>query len=313
MMNPTISIIIPIRNEIKHIERSVKSAMLLTDQVFVVDSNSTDGSVELAESLGAKVYQYDWTEDSNFSTKINWALNTIPFITPWVMRLDADEYLMDNAIKGICESLKKVPNDVNGITLIRRIYFLGRWMKHSNEYPKTSLRIFRVGKCRMESRWLDEHVDVGDGKAIDFPFDIVDDSRINLATWINKHNNDYSIKEAIELINDEIGLFDRKENNLDANANKKKKIKEKYVSMPKYWRCFFWFLYREFFKMGFLDGKEGFLWNFFQGWWYRTLADAKVEEIYKACGKDKIKISSYIYDNYKIDISNLISIESRVI
>lgn len=298
-----ITVLIPMRNEIRHIERSVKSALLLTDQIFIVDSGSTDGSIEVAEKLGAKVFQYEWTAESNFSTKINWALNNLPFETTWVMRLDADEYFVDETIKGFNQYLATLSDNVNGGTVVRRIYFLGRWMKHSNEYPKTSLRVFRVGKCRMESRWLDEHVDVGDGKAVDLPFDIVDDSKINLTTWINKHNNDYSVKEAIELINQEIGLFNRKRGVLDKQAQHKKSNKNKYVKMPRYWRAFAFFFYREFIKLGFLDGKEGFLWNFFQCWWYRTLADAKVEEIYKACGKDKDKIAEYIMNNYGLDIT----------
>ena len=302
MVKSNITVIIPMRNEIKHIERSVKSALNLTPYVYVVDSNSTDGSIEVATSLGAEVFQYEWTSSSNFSTKINWALNNLPIKTEWAIRLDADEYFMDNCIQNLNYDLNSVSPDVNGITLIRRLYFMGRWMKHSAEYPKTSMRIFRVGHVEMESRWLDEHVDVKEGKSIDFPYDIVDDSHISINEWINKHNN-YSTKEAIELIHQEIGLFNRKEMHLDQNAIRKKNIKAKYALMPKYWRCFIWFIYREFFKLGFLDGKEGFLWNFLQGWWYRTLADAKVEEIYKACGKDKDKIAKYVMDTYNLDIT----------
>lgn len=297
-----ITVIIPIRNEIKHIERAVKSALRLSNYVYVVDSGSTDGSVELAESLGAQVFQYEWTSESNFSKKINWALDSLPIKTTWAIRLDADEYFMDNAIEGLPKALEKVDNDVNGLTLIRRIHFLGRWMKHSNEYPKTSMRVFRVGHVKMESRWLDEHVDIGDGRAVDLPFEIVDDSKITIAQWINKHNNDYSIKEAIEQIHQEIGLFKRNECHLDKKAQSKKKLKDKYVSMPKYWRCFVWFLYREIVKLGFLDGKEGFLWNFLQGFWYRVIVDIKIEEIYKACGNDKGKIAKYIMTYYGIDI-----------
>lgn len=298
-----ITVIIPIRNEIRHIERSVKSAFELTSHVFVVDSGSTDGSIDVAEKLGAKVVQYDWTSESNFAKKINWALKNLPIRTTWAIRLDADEYFMPNAIEGIPRVLENVDDDVNGFTLIRRVFFLGKWMKHSKEYPKTSMRIYRVGHVKMENRWLDEHIDIGNGRCLDLPFDIVDDSKIPISQWVNKHNNDYSIKEAIELINEEIGLFEREDIHVDEKAQKKKKIKAQYASMPKYWRCFIWFIYREFFKLGFLDGKEGFLWNFFQGWWYRTLADAKVDEIYKACGKDKIKIAQYIIENYNIDIT----------
>jgi glycosyltransferase involved in cell wall biosynthesis len=298
-----ITVIIPIRNEIKHIERSVKSALRLTQYVYVVDSGSTDGSIELAVRLGARVFQYEWTKESNFSKKINWALENLPIKTTWAIRLDADEYFMDNAIESLPKVLENVDNSINGFTLIRRVYFMGKWIKHSKEYPKTTMRVYRVGHVRMESRWLDEHIDIGEGKAVNLPLDIVDDSKITIAQWVNKHNNDYSIKEAIELIHQEIGLFDRAESHLDKNAQKKKDIKQKYVSMPKYWRCFIWFCYREFIKLGFLDGKEGFLWNFFQGWWYRMLVDAKVDEIYKNCGKDKYKIAKYVLDTYNLDIS----------
>lgn len=301
MQKNNITVIIPMRNEIKHIERSITSALSLTPYVYVVDSGSTDGSIEVAKSLGAEVFQYEWTSSSNFSTKINWALKNLPIKTDWAIRLDADEYFMENCIQNLNQDLSKVPDDVNGITLIRRIYFMGKWMKHSAEYPKTSMRIFRVGHVEMESRWLDEHVDVKNGRSLDYPYEIVDDSRISISEWISKHNNN-STKEAIELIHQEIGLFNREEMNLDRNARRKKELKAKYVSMPRYWRCFVWFFYREFIKLGFLDGKEGFMWNFLQGLWYRMLADAKVDEIYKACGKDKNAIKKYILETYGLNI-----------
>lgn len=290
------------RNERKHIERSIRSALKITPYVFVVDSQSNDGSIELAERSGARVFQYEWTSSSNFSTKMNWALNNLPIETTWAIRLDADEYFMEDCIDNLENELKKVQDNVNGLTLIRRIYFLGRWMKHSNEYPKTSMRIFRVGKVRMETRWLDEHVDVGNGIALDLPYNLIDDSQISLNEWVAKHNS-YSNMEAVELINQEISLFVREKNHLDKNAQKKKQDKNKYSKMPKYWRAFFFFCYRYFYKLGILDGKEGFLWNFFQCWWYRNLADAKVDEIYRNCGKDKLKITNYIKENFGLDIS----------
>lgn len=296
-----ITVIIPMRNEKLHIERSVRSALKLTPNVIVVDSDSTDGSIEIAEKLGATVYQYKWTASSNFSKKINYALSELPIQTTWAVRLDADEFFMDNCIDKLEDSLSKVDKDVNGLTLIRRIYFRGQWMKHSNEYPKTSMRVFRVGYVEMENRWLDEHVDVKDGRWDDLPLDIIDDNKLPIADWIAKHNG-YSLKEAIELINQEIGLFYRPNINIDHNALVKKRNKSMYSKMPKYWRAFFFFMYRYFLKLGFLDGKEGFLWNFFQCWWYRTLADAKVDEIYARCGKDKAKIFKYIKDVYHLDV-----------
>ena len=298
-----ITVIIPIKDEILHIERSVRSALQLTPYVFVVDSESTDGSIELAERLGAKVFQYKWTAESNFSKKINWALENLPIETTWVIRLDADEYFMPNAITGLESELGKAANDVYGFTLIRRYHFCGQWIKHGGMYPISFLRVFRVGYVKMEDRWLDEHMDVGEGKVINLPFEIVDDSKITITSWTNKHNSNYSIKEAIELIHQDIGLFNRKEIFLDKKASKKRGMKNKYASMPKYWRCFAYFCFCEFLKLGFLDGKTGFVFNFLHNLWYRLIVDAKVDEIYKACGKDKEKIIKYVMDTYKLDIS----------
>lgn len=301
-MTSDITVIIPVINEIRHIERSVKSALSLTPYVFVVDSGSTDGCTEIAEKLGATVFQYEWTSASNFSTKMNWALQELPINTTWAIRLDADEYFMEDCIQHLEEELRKVPDDVYGITLIRRIFFLGRWMRHSGEYPKTSLRIYRVGKVEMENRWLDEHIDIKDGRSVDFKYNIVDDSKLTLSEWINKHNS-YSDREVVELINQDLGIFCRNNKNFDKNANLKKRNKRLYSRAPKYWRCFFFFCYRYFFKLGILDGREGFLWNFFQCWWYRSLADAKMDELYSKCGMDLNKIREYIKMNYGLDIN----------
>ena len=76
----------------------------------------------------------------------------------------------------------------------------------------------------------------------------------------------------------------------------------KYCKQPLFVRSFVYFIYRYFFKMGFLEGKEGFIWNFLQGWWYRTLVDVKIFEIKKECGTDKQKIKHYLSQIYKINI-----------
>ena len=75
----------------------------------------------------------------------------------------------------------------------------------------------------------------------------------------------------------------------------------RYVRMPLFWRAFAYFCFRYFLRGGFLEGKEGFLWHFLQGWWYRTLVDAKIYEIKKACGNDVNKIKAYLLEKYKID------------
>lgn len=304
MSSRDLSIIIPATNEILHIERSVKSALTLTDKVFVVDSHSTDGTTELAERLGAQVFQYDWTPESNFSKKMNWALENIPIQTTWVMRLDADEYLVsDNWGDEYDELISSVSDNVNGINVLRRIYFLGRWMRHRDNYPRPSMRILRCGKVRFENRWLDEHIDLGDGDSIDFNLEIADNPNITISKWIDKHNG-YSLREAIMLIDEEVGLMSHDEQfgSFDEKALSIKKKKNRYNKIKPYWRGFLYFCYRYFFKLGFLDGREGFLWDFYHAWWYRNLVDTKVQEIYSICGKDANKIRGYIWETYKLKV-----------
>jgi len=102
----------------------------------------------------------------------------------------------------------------------------------------------------------------------------------------------------------ELGLKGIQQNNmhLSNQAASKRTKKLKYAKQPLFWRSFAYFIYRYFFKLGFTEGKEGFLWHFLQGWWYRTLIDAKIWEIKKHCGNDINKIKEYLKVNHSIQI-----------
>ena len=302
-MNSDIAVFIPTKNEIIHIERSLTSALKLTPYVFVIDSASTDGTIEKAESLGVTVLQYEWTASSNFSTKFNWALENLPVNTTWIIRLDADEYFIEDTLNKLPGELKKLDSSINAATLNRRIHFRGRWIKHGGQYPRPMSRITRTGFCHYESRWLDEHVEVKGNTIANLALDFVDDSLISISQWTKKHD-DYAIKEAVETLHQEIGIFERDSitNNVGKQAQRAKKDKSLYVKLPLYWRPFLYFLYRHFIRLGFLDGHQGFLWNFLQGWWYRTLVDVKIAEIKKSCGDDVIKIKDHLRKKYGLEL-----------
>ncbi len=89
--------------------------------------------------------------------------------------------------------------------------------------------------------------------------------------------------------------------NFSEGVRKKHHNKERYAKQPLFWRSLLYFCYRYFFKLGFLDGKEGFLFAYIQGWWYRTLVDANVMAVEKACGDDKEK-KAYIENNWNIKL-----------
>lgn len=297
-----LSIFIPTFNEEIHIERALKSAFSLTEHVFVVDSYSTDRTVEIAENWGAKVYQYKWGADSNWAKKFNWILENVPFETSWVMRHDADEYLTEELIEKVKKELPLLPDSIAAVSINRREYFMRRWMKHGGAYPKAMIRILRPGKAHFEARMIDEHVEVTEGESVYWNVDLCDDKIISLTQWIAAHNI-HAIKEAIVLIDNEIGLtgVDDQHKRLDKAALKKRRKKGFYGKLPYFWRVWAFFLYRYFIRMGFLDGLEGFLYCFLQCLWYRTIADAKIVEAYRQCGKDKEKLAKYFMEEYNID------------
>ena len=299
-----ISVFILTKNEEIHIERSINSAKKITDQIYVIDSDSTDATCNIAKSMGVFVYNYDWDSESTWSKKFNWAIDTIPIKTDWILRLDSDEYLTDNFIDYVHTKLAIVSSEVAAIQVNRRLFFLRKWMKHGGDYPIPMTRIFRKGAGKYENRLLDEHMEINKGKVIYANIDLVDDKICTLTQWINTHNS-YSIKEALQLINQEIGLFaDKKDfnNSIDKSSLLKRKKKNWYSKLPRYWRPWAFFIYKYFFRLGFLDGREGYLWCILQCFWYRTLCDAKMDEIYTLCGKDREKIVEYIEVNYKIKI-----------
>lgn len=299
-LNNHLSIIILTYNEELHLPRCLQNINSLTDQIYVVDSLSNDRTLQIVQDYGIKVFQNPWP--GNHAAQFNWALENLPIKTEWVLRLDADEYLLPELISEIQEKLKDIPKDISGIVFKRRHIFLGKWMKRGI-YPVKLLRLFRYQKAICEQRWMDEHIQLLDGKSIEFDHDFVDHNLNELSWFLQKHIG-YSIREAIDLLDVELGLIGQTEESatLSEQAKAKREKKLNYARKPLFWRAFAYFVYRFILKGGFLEGKETFLWDFFQGWWYRTLVDAKIWEIKKACGTDKEKIKRYISAHYRINL-----------
>lgn len=297
-----IATIILTYNEEKHIERCIKNAQRFSKEIFLVDSFSTDRTKEIAESLGAVVYQNKW--ENNYARQFNYGLNNLPITCDWVFRLDADEYLTDALVDEIKIKFNSVPENVSGIIFERKMYFLGKLM-NKGMLRMNMLRLFRYKHGFCEERWMDEHIVLTEGTSIMYDNYFVDHNLNSLGWWTQKHNG-YSIREAIDLLDVELGLIEKPESaqkyEVTADAKYKREKKLKYAKMKLFWRSFIYFIYRYIFKFGFTEGKEGFLWHFLQGWWYRTLVDAKIYEIKKACGNNPEKIKQFVKDNYQINL-----------
>lgn len=290
--------IILTKNESIHIERCVTNIKPLCKEVYIVDCFSTDGTQEIARKLGAGVVEHKWP--GNQAAQFNWALDNLEIDTEWILRLDADEYLSEGLKENLTNVLPTLPEGISAIDMERKLIFLGRRIKGGN--GKTYFtRLFRKGMAKCVNRRMDEHIEVLEGRTLRIEGDFYDDNHNNLTWWTNKHN-DYAIREAAELLETEISTGESLAVTADGTSLNAKKKKQFYARLPLFFRSFVYFLYRYVFKGGFLEGKEGFIWCFLQGWWYRTLVDAKIFEIKRVCGNDPDKIREYLSRHYNIKL-----------
>jgi len=293
-----ISFIILTYNEEQHIKRCIDSILSLSNNIYIIDSYSTDKTVQIATSLGATVLQNKWI---NYANQFNWGLSNCEITTPWIMRLDADEYLTEDLRLEMQQVLPKLSKDVSGVVLNYRHYFMGRWIKNGTRYPLPLLRIWRTGKGSIENKWMDERVVLSEGATYNLKSDFIHDDLNDITFFISKHNG-YATREAIDLLNREYHFMNNGANDNGANkTHLNLYLKNSFYSKsPLFLRVFIYFIYRYIFRLGFLDGKEGLIYHFLQGFWYRFLVDAKIYELKKQFGGDSEKIVEYVKEKYKI-------------
>lgn len=300
-MSNSIAAIILTKNEEKHIGRCINSIKGVCEEIWVIDSFSTDRTCEIAENMGADVRRHKW---KNYSSQFNYGLYECPIRSDWVWRIDADEFLSGGLGMAVKEILDRCDSDVNGLYVRKRIDFMGRPLLHGGWYPSYHLKVFRRGHGECENRWMDEHTRLFDGETL-----VVDegdqvDANMNDLTWWTEKHNGYATREMADMLMTEYGLDDRKETVkpkfFGTEEQRKRWLKLKYVKAPLFVRPFVNFIYRYIFRGGFLDGKEGFIWHVLQGFWYRMLVDAKIYEIKKHFHFDDEKIKSYIRHKYDI-------------
>ena len=296
-MKQDISVVILTYNEELHIERCIKSLLPVVKEIFIIDSFSTDKTVEIAERLGAKVYQNPWI---NYALQFQWGLDNCPIETEWVMRMDSDEYILPELQNEISDKIQNIQEDTSGIYIKRRVYFKDKWIKHGSYYPTWLLRIWRYKDGHIEQRWMDEHIKLTKGETIQFENDLVDDNLNDLTWWTTKHNN-YATREAVDILNiiHEFINYDEVNSNFFGTQEERKRfLKKKYANLPLFTRPFIYFLWRYFIKLGFLDGKQGLIWHFLQGFWYRFLVDAKIYEIEKKAEDSNLSLKETLIQKY---------------
>ena len=258
-----LTVIILTRDEEVHIARAIASVAGIATRVLVVDSGSTDATVSIARTAGAKVLFHPFT---THAAQFNWALDQIVGQDTWVLRLDADEVASPDLTRHLQAGLP----DVAGIFLRRHIRFQGALVRFGGVSRLPVLRLFRNGAARAEARWMDEHI-VVDGPTARLDASIEDHNLRPLHDWVAKHN-DYASREVADIL--------LAETQGPKRGGAKRWVKTHiYARLPLVLRAGLYFFYRFILRGGCLDQGAARHFHVLQGFWYRFLVDAKLAEV----------------------------------
>ena len=261
-------------NEEANLPDCLASLEHLDCEVLVVDSGSTDATRSIARQAGAAVFEHPF---ETYGAQRNWAQQNLPLAAEWVLHLDSDERLTPKLVAEINGILLNPPQDVDGFLFRKRTLFMGRWMRHGGHYPSYHLRLFRKDHGACEERLYDQHYVVR-GRVQRLEHDYLDVLTSDLGVWSTRHVR-WAELEARE-ITEGCDSSGRVEASLTGNPIQRRRwLREGfYWRMPLFLRAFLYWFYRYFVRLGFLDGKEGMIFHFLQGFWFRFLIDAKLVE-----------------------------------
>ncbi|MFP5310019.1 MAG: glycosyltransferase family 2 protein [Actinomycetes bacterium] len=250
-----LAIVVPTLDEESHIARCLSSVHGLGDLV-VVDSGSTDGTVHLAESLGARVVHQDWL---GYAAQKNFALELLEHEYEWVLLLDADEVVSADVARGVAAVAAAGPGQgPAAYRIARRNYFLGRELRHCWWYPDYQIRLVQPRTARFEERSVHEHLVIA-GEVATLPGDLHHENLNGLSAFLSRHNR-YSTLEALEIVRsgDAEAARSAARDLLDTRTRARRWVKERlWYRLPA--RPLIRFLWLYVVRRGFLDGRAGFI------------------------------------------------------
>jgi len=273
-----VSVIILTHNEENNIKACLDSVSELVDDIFIVDSGSTDQTLSIAEGITQNIYHHPF---ENYSLQRNWAQEHLPIKTEWIFHIDADERCspgLANALRDFFASDSRT-TDFSGLLVRRKIKFLGRHIKYGGLYPTYHCRLYRKLLGRCEDRAYDQHF-VVEGPLDTIPADLIEVTATSLEAWTARHNR-WAQMEAEYLLD-----RTQTETNttiapdlLGSPIQRRRWFRVTILERtPLFFRSFIYFLYRYFLRGGFLDGKEGLIYHVLHGFWFRFYVDACIYE-----------------------------------
>ncbi len=268
-----VSAIVPTRDEEDNIAECLDSLLCWLDDVVVLDSYSTDRTVDLARSAGARVVCRAF---DNFSAHKNWALDNVQLEHDWVLFVDADERITPALAAEIRAKVPDAPKTCDGYYIPRKTWFRGRWMR--SMYPDYNLRLIRRGKGRYEDRIVHEHV-VVDGSAEYLENPLIHRDEKGIERWLDRHNR-YSSMEAFETWRTRHGHPAERsiEANLAVRGPQRQRFLKQFAHRFLPCRPLIHFLYHFFVKGAVLDGRRGFQYSLLRAF-YEYQVSLKLQEL----------------------------------
>jgi|SRR5580704_12602588 glycosyltransferase involved in cell wall biosynthesis len=273
-----VSAFILTRNEERNLEACLESLHGWCTDIHLVDSLSTDRTLQIAERYGAQIHQHRF---EGHTKQRAWALRNLPFAHEWVLALDADHRVTPELREELAARFAAPPQGLDGFFICRRQIFRGRWIRFGGYYPKYQLKLFRHSGAFLDDNEFDYRFYVN-GPTARLKHDIIESNQNEwgISFFIEKHNRFASELAAEEIKRNQGGLGYLAKTNYFGNPDQRILwLKTRWNSLPLYLRPFLLFIYRYFLRLGFLDGKEGFIFHFLQSLWFRLLVDIRREEL----------------------------------
>ena len=291
-----VSVLIPAKNEELNLPACLDS-VAAADEIFIVDSQSEDRSIEIGEQFGANVVQFNF--NGSWPKKKNWSLENLPFRNEWVLIVDCDERITPELWAEIDRVIKE--DQYDGCYLNRKVFFLGKWIRFGGKYPDWNLRLFKHKLGRYENLSTEDIPNTGDnevhehvvlnGKVGYLKEDMLHIDFRDIYQWLARHNR-YSNWEARVYYNlltgkDDSGTIGA---NLFGDAVQRKRfLKKIWVRLP--FKPLLRFILFYFIRLGFLDGTPGYIYGRLLSQ-YEYQIGVKLYELRKFGGKLNVNASN---------------------
>jgi glycosyltransferase involved in cell wall biosynthesis len=281
MEKAPVSVIILTYNEEANIRTCLESVQSLTEEVFLVDSFSTDKTLEIAREYTQHIFQNPWT---NYARQRQWALEHLPFSHDWIFFLDADEWLTTAVINEISQvvTIEMQQPLYGGYYAPRKFLFLGRQIRYGGcQGGLKELRLCNRHHLNI-GEWAGHEVYLSNKEVTSLKEPFIHEDQKPLSAWIDRHNR-YSSSQAAHLWNLQNKQAVQTETSsfyLDRKLYLKQKFRQKvWNKLPLGIRPTLSFFIQYVLYLGFLDGFAGFIYHFLHTFWFRLLVDAKLFEL----------------------------------